>query len=93
MLEKAYRDGRISREAYESNLAKLGIARPPDGRRVALRRAFDEGKITRAIYARNLTAQLGVAEDPAGRALTKAFVDGKIDVDLFEKNLSRLRGP
>src|SRR3989304_6079641 len=87
-----YREGRISREAYESNLAKFEIAPPPpEGRRAALRRAFDEGKISRALYARNLVAQLEVAEDPQGGALIKAFTDGKIDADPFEGNTPRRR--
>ncbi len=57
----------------------------------ALRRAFNDGKITRALYAKNVAAQLGVADDPRAGALVKAFVDGRIDADVFDRNLARLR--
>jgi len=67
-LEKAYRDGRITREVYERNLASLQ-AQPPaaestpaeqtqsapaDPRLARLEKALADGKITREVYEENV---------------------------------------
>ncbi len=57
-LREAYASGRISREAYEANLQRLGGAvpaeEPEDPRLVKLREAFRSGKISREAYEANL---------------------------------------
>jgi len=92
-LENAYREGRISRAMYEANLARLGLPAPatPEDRGAALRRAFEAGRIAPATYAQNLVRMLGVADDPRAETLRSAFTEGRIDADLLEKNLRRLR--
>ncbi len=77
-LDNAYREARISRETYEANLAKLTPARPAPAqdKTAAPRAAFREGKIDRRLFAGNLG---------------QAFIAGRIEADLLEKNLRRLR--
>jgi len=78
---------------YEANLARLGLPAPatPEDRGAALRRAFEAGRIAPATYAQNLVRMLGVADDPRAETLRSAFTEGRIDADLLEKNLRRLR--
>jgi hypothetical protein len=57
-LREAYASGRISREVFEANLARLGgatpAAEPEDPRIVKLREAYRSGKISREAYEANL---------------------------------------
>ncbi|HEV8594960.1 MAG TPA: hypothetical protein VGR51_05470 [Thermoplasmata archaeon] len=75
-LKKALAAGRISREAYEENLRKLGLAAEPVSaptaddseaerqRKIArLRATYEKGRIGRAVYEENLRA-LGVQPEP-----------------------------
>jgi hypothetical protein len=111
-IEAAYREGRISREAYERNLRALGREPPPeapahpsppapvasaaapsaDEKAARLRQAFDQGKITREMYGRNLLRALGLEEDPQAANLARGFAEGRLNADLFERNLKRLAG-
>jgi len=45
------------------------------------------------LYARNLIRILGVSADPRVSNLESASLAGKIDAELFEKNLRRLKEP
>ncbi|HKZ48398.1 MAG TPA: S8 family serine peptidase [Thermoplasmata archaeon] len=99
-LEKAYRDGKITKEVYEKNLAALKPAAPAsDDRRAKLEKAFQEGKISQDVYERNLKAleiskpaAEAPAEDPRIARLERALKDGKITREVYEENLRKLKG-
>jgi len=56
-----------------------------------LRVAFENGKLTRDLYAKNLLRLLGLAEHPTAQKVADAFVSGRIDQALFARNLGNLR--
>ncbi len=57
----------------------------------ALRIALDNGTVTREAYVSNLLRVRGLAEHPSADRLSHAFVDGRIDADLLDRNLASLR--
>src|SRR2546425_5589344 len=56
-----------------------------------LRIAFENGKLTRDLYARNLLRLLGLAEHPTAQKVAAAFIVGRIDQTLLARNLGNLR--
>ncbi len=56
----------------------------------ALRIALDNGTLTRDAYAANLIRVKGLAENAAAEKLRTAFVEGRIDADLLDRNLASL---
>ena len=59
----------------------------------ALRIALENGTLTREVYARNLIRLRGLAENATAERLADAFVAGRVDPDLLERNLATLRSP
>ena len=58
-----------------------------------LRVAFENGKLTRDLYAKNLLRLLGLAEHPTAQKVAAAFIVGRIDQALLARNLGTLRDP
>ncbi len=58
-----------------------------------LRSAFENGKLARDLYARNLLRIFGLAEHPTAQKVAAAFIVGRLDARLFERNLANLRTP
>jgi len=58
-----------------------------------LRSAFENGKLTRDLYAKNLLRILGLAAHPTAQKVAAAFIVGRLDARLFERNLENLRAP
>ena len=56
-----------------------------------LRIAFENGKIPKDLYAKNLLRLLGLSEHATAQKLGAAFVAGRIDQALFARNLGNLR--
>jgi len=56
-----------------------------------LRLAFENGKIPRDLYAKNLLRLLGLGDHPTAQKVADAFVSGRIDQALFARNLGNLR--
>lgn len=56
-----------------------------------LRSAFENGKLTRDLYAKNLLRILGLAEHPTAQKVAAAFIVGRLDARLFGMNLENLR--
>ena len=56
-----------------------------------LRLAFENGKLTRDLYAKNLLRLLGLAEHPTAQKVAAAFIVGRIDQALLARNLGNLR--
>ncbi len=59
----------------------------------ALRIALENGTLTREVYAKNILRLKGLAENPAAERIADAFVEGRVDPDLLERNLAALRLP
>ncbi len=59
----------------------------------ALRIALDNGTVTREAYVSNLLRVRGLAEHPSADRLSRAFLDGRIDADILDRNLKGLRPP
>ena len=59
----------------------------------ALRIALENGTLTREVYAKNILRLRGLAENAAAERLADAFVAGRVDPDLLERNLAALRAP
>jgi hypothetical protein len=58
-----------------------------------LRLAFENGKLTRDLYAKNLLRLLGLVEHPTAQKVAAAFIVGRIDQTLLVRNLGTLRPP
>ena len=56
-----------------------------------LRVAFENGKLTRDLYAKNLLRLLGLSEHPTAQKVAAAFIVGRIDNTLLVRNLGNLR--
>src|SRR5207247_10792697 len=56
-----------------------------------LRVAFENGKLTRDLYAKNLLRLLGLAEHPTAQKVAAAFMVGPIDQALLARNLGTRR--
>jgi hypothetical protein len=56
-----------------------------------LRVAFENGKIARDLYVKNLLRLLGLAEHPTAQNVAAAFIVGRIDNALLVRNLGNLR--
>src|SRR5437773_7371268 len=56
-----------------------------------LRVAFENGKLTRDLYAKNLLRLLGLAEHTTAQKVAAAFIVGRIDNALLVRNLGNLR--
>jgi len=101
--------GRMTPEAYEANLAKLGMMPPPpevvnppapeapaaavnvEERADLLTSMFANGRISRAVYEKNL-ARVYEGADPRLVSLRLALADGRIPRATYEANARRLRG-
>jgi hypothetical protein len=59
----------------------------------SLRLAFENGKLPRELYAKNLLRLMGLAEHEKAQKVAAAFVVGRIDQALFVRNLATLRAP
>ena len=97
MLENAFREGRISREMYEANLAKLrrpAIPPPPpapvEDRAERLAAAYREGRITEEAYRANL-ARSGAPPPPEAPAPAQGSDarTARLDQALREGRISR----
>jgi len=58
-----------------------------------LRLAFENGKLSRDLYAKNLLRLLNLAEHPTAQKVAAAFIMGRIDQALLVRNLGTLRAP
>ncbi len=56
-----------------------------------LRVAFENGKLPRDLYAKNLLRLLGLSEHPTAQKVAAAFIVGRIDNTLLVRNLGNLR--
>jgi hypothetical protein len=59
----------------------------------ALRIALDNGTVTREAYVANMLRVMGLTDHPSADRLSAAFVEGRIDADLLDRNLASLRRP
>ena len=66
---------------------------PAENQIRSLRVAFEDGKLTRDLYAKNLLRLLGLAEHPTAQKVAAAFIVGRIDNALLVRNLGTLRPP
>jgi len=98
-LQTAFKEGRISKDAYAASLRNLGVApKPPtapspDEKAAKLDEAYKAGRITKKSYEANL-AKLGRTppEDERITKLRKAFEEGRVSKEAYEANLKKLRG-
>lgn len=67
------------------------VSMPMENQVRNLRVAFENGKITRDLYARNLLRLMGLAEHPTAQKVAAAFIVGRIDNALLVRNLGNLR--
>ena len=58
-----------------------------------LRIAFENGKLARDLYAKNLLRLLELTEHPTAQKVAAAFIVGRIDQTLLVRNLGTLRPP
>ncbi len=59
----------------------------------SLRVAFENGKLARDLYAKNLLRIRGLEQHPTAQKVAAAFIVGRLDARLFERNLANLRSP
>ena len=69
------------------------MALPVENQIRNLRLAFENGKLTRDLYAKNLLRVMGLAQHPIAQKVAAAFVVGRIDQALFIRNLGNLGRP
>ena len=67
------------------------MSMPVENRIKSLRVAFENGKLTRDLYAKNLLRLLGLSEHPTAQKVAAAFIFGRIDNALLVRNLGNLR--
>jgi len=83
-------------EVVSGGAPATGAALPltaADDRAAALRNAYRNGMLPRELYGENLSRVLAVPPSTQRDALLRAFADGRIDEDMLERNLWKLRGP
>ena len=56
-----------------------------------LRVAFENGRLTKDLYAKNLLRVLELGDNATAQKVAAAFVAGRIDQALFARNLGNLR--
>ncbi len=66
---------------------------PVENQAQNLRIAFENGKLPRDLYAKNLLRILGLTEHPTAQKVAAAFIVGRLDARLLERNLGSLRAP
>ena len=71
--------------------AGILVSMPVENQIKSLRVAFENGKLTRDLYAKNLLRLLGLAEHPTAQKVAAAFIVGRIDNALLVRNLGNLR--
>ena len=69
------------------------MSTPAENQIRSLRIAFENGKLTRDLYAKNLLRLLDLTEHPTAQKVAAAFIVGRIDQALLARNLGTLREP
>jgi len=67
------------------------VSTPAENQIRSLRIAFENGKLTRDLYAKNLLRLLDLTEHPTAQKVAAAFIVGRIDNALLVRNLGNLR--
>jgi len=71
----------------------FALSLPVENQAQNLRLAFEKGSLPRELYAKNLLRLLGLTDHPVAQKVAAAFIVGRLDAKLLEKNLGTLRGP
>ena len=74
-----------------SRVEGIFVSMPVENQIRNLRVAFENGKLTRDLYAKNLLRLLGLSEHPTAQKVAAAFIVGRIDNALLVRNLGNLR--
>ena len=86
-------DRLITRHVAMRGLEGSALSFPVENQAQSLRLAFEKGSLPRDLYAKNLLRLLGLTNHPVAQKVAAAFIVGRLDARLLEKNLGALQGP